>query len=98
MPPAPAPGKAAEYSPIGPTQVWRSNQTARGEGQNGFSGNNSGITPSPSINSNDSTGNVSGDSSNFTTIQKRSDDNSTGSSKTGEDSGSTGSTGNTSGN
>ena len=95
MPPAPAPGKAAEYSPVGPTQVWRSNETARSEGQNGFSGNNSGITPSQSINSN---GNVSGDSSNFTTIQKRSDDNSIGSSKTGEDNGSTGSSGNTSGN
>jgi hypothetical protein len=98
MPPAPAPGKAAEYSPVGPTQVWRSNETARGEGQNGFSGNNSGITPpSPGINSNDRNG-VSGDSSNYTTIQKRSDDNSIGSSKTGEENGSTGSSGNTSGN
>jgi len=85
--PAPAPGKAAEYSPNGPTQVWRSNETTRSEGQNG----------SPSINSSENggtNGSISGDSG-FTTIPKRTDDNSTGSSNSGSES--NGTSGNTSG-
>ena len=83
-PPAPmppAPGKAAEYSPNGPTPAWRIGETPRPENQ---TYQNYSAEPK--------TGNVSGDSNDRNgqsdpaerslTIPKRSNDNSTETSKT----------------
>lgn len=78
----PAPGKAAEYSPDGPTSPVRVGETARGESQTYRSNS-----------AEPGNGNVSGDSNNNRngqndpaerswTIQKRSTDNSTETSKT----------------
>jgi len=77
----PAPGKAAEYSPNGPTPAWRMGETPRPENQ---TYQNYSAEPK--------TGNVSGDSNDRNgqsdpaerslTIPKRSNDNSTETSKT----------------